>query len=280
MIAVLIRVFNRLDDLKICVDTIKKYWHADTYYLVVVGNGASTGSPVPAEIHAHVDRVVELEHNAGHQHGSAQLLSASVPYLPDTCRYAILLEADTWVFTDQIIHAYLPRMESNGAVWTSAEWVERYWSLGTDCAIVETAYLKANPALFHFPAFAEAWIANYLLTHQQRFLYLRELMPVHCPKSLRIFGQKYTYRGRFRSFPKACTVTHHLEDLEHGLDTKKLWANICLARREFPLGDPQIITREHRRLRAFMALSAIFPRSRWFRAKRRWEFLESADQSP
>jgi hypothetical protein len=278
MIGVLIRVFNRLDDLKICVQTVRKYWRADEYHLVVVSNGAATGSPVPSEVHAQVDRVVELEQNAGHLEGTAQLLSAGVPYLPDACRYSVLLEADTWVFTDRTIHDYLPRLESRGAVWASAEWVERYWSLGIDFAIAETAYLKANPALFRFRAHAEAWIADYLLIHRQRFLYLREHMPVHCPKSLRFIGQKYTYGGRFRCFPKARTVTHHLEDLDHGLDSKKLWANICLARREFPLGDPRVIASEHRRLQAFMTLATHVPRSRWLRSKQRQEFPEGGDR--
>jgi hypothetical protein len=267
MTGILLRVFNRIEDVSICVELIRKYWVRDTYHLLVVGNGKSAGFPIPEAVRAQADNVVELDQNLGHFKGNAQQILAGIPHLPDTCAYTILLEADTWVCTDELVQKYIHLLDSSAAVWASSEWVEKYWSLGLDLAIVKTAYIKSHPEMFDYTVHAESWVCNYLLDHQQRFQYIPENMPVHIPKSLRFWYNPYG--GRFRSFPKAQMVTHHIEDLEQGLETKKLLANICLGRREFPVGADDIIRREHRKLKMILALAKYMPRSRWIRKKQK-----------
>lgn len=270
MTGILIRVFNRIDDLNVCVDVIKKYWIRDRYYIIIVGNGKAHGFPIPEEVRAKVDKFIELDQNVGHRQGNSQLLLEGTPHIPDTCHYTVLLEADTWIFTDDVVKKYTHLLESRSSVWASAEWIEKYWSLGLDFAIANTSYIQNNTDIFHFTTHAEPWVCNYLLEHQQRFLYITENMPVHSPKSMRFLAN--AYGGRFRCFPKAKMVTHHIEDLENGIETKKLIANMCLGRREFPVGDLDVIIRGHYTIRLIMTMAKVFPRSRWFRKKKKRVF--------
>ncbi|WP_157693542.1 hypothetical protein [Opitutus sp. GAS368] len=267
MIGVLLRVHDRMADLAVCVDLIRKYWNRDRYHLVVVSNGRPAGHRLPESVRAAADRCVELERNSGHLQGNAQLVQAGLGHIPAECRYTVLLEADTWVFSDALVQKYVRRLAAANAVWASAEWIEKRWSLGLDFAVVETAYLQGNPQTFNYTTDAESWVCHRLRAEGRRFIYITENMPVHQPKCLKFFGQRHG--GRFRSFPRAGMVTHHLEDLPHGLETKQYLANVCLGRREFPLGDEPTIRREHRRLRMLMTLAACVPRSRWYRSKQR-----------
>jgi len=261
-------------DLAVCIDAIRKHWKRDDYYLVVVSNGLSAGHALPASIRAAANHCVELPRNAGHLRGNSQLILAGLPHLPAACRYTVLLEADTWIFSDVLAQKYARRLETENAVWASAEWIEKRWSLGLDFAIAETAYLQRHPEMFNFTVDAESWVCNHLRAAHRRFLYIRENMPVHQPRCLKIFRQRHG--GRFRSFPRAGMVTHHLEDLPHGLETKQYLANICLGRREFPVGDANIIRRKHRQLRALMMLATFLPRSRWYRPKLQKNFPAEA----
>jgi hypothetical protein len=270
MIAVLLRVHDRMADLAVCVDLIRKYWIRDRYHLVVVSNGRPAGHALPESVRAAADHCVELAHNPGHLQGNAQLILAGLRHVPAECRYTVLLEADTWVFSDALVQKYAGRMAAANAVWASAEWIEKCWSLGLDFAVVETAYLQGHPATFNFTADAESWVCNRLRADGRRFLYITENMPVHQPKVLKFFRE--CHGGRFRSFPLGGMVTHHVEDLPHGLETKKYLANVCLGRREFPLGDLPAIRRAHQRLRLLMTLAACVPRSRWYRPKRQKTF--------
>lgn len=264
-------------DLAVCVDLIRKYWKGDRYHLVVVSNGLAAGHPLPDSVRALADECVELAHNSGHLTGNAQLLLAGMGHIPADCRYTVLLEADTWVFSDALVQKYVRRLAAENAVWASAEWIEKRWSLGLDFAVVETAYLQDNPETFNFTTDPESWVCNHLRAGGERFLYITENMPVHQPKCLKFFDERHS--GRFRSFPRAGMVTHHLEDLPQGLATKQYLANICLGRREFPVGTVRVIRREHRWLRVLMALAPFLPRSRWYRPKRQQDF-PSTDPVP
>jgi hypothetical protein len=263
---VLVRVFDRIEDLRVCLSVIDKHWTGGAYYKLVVGNGQAAGFPVPQDVAAQADRVIELNANPGHRSGSSQLLLAGLDHVPDDCRHTILLEADTWIFTDTVLRKYMKLMDARRAVWASAEWIEKHWSLALDAAIVRTSYAKEHPGIFDFRAQAESWVAGYLLDDRQRFVTIREHMPVHRPRAMKTSYD--VYGGRFRSFPAGQMVTHHIADLDHGLETKKLKANICLGRRVFDVGGDAEIAREHRRLRRIAALARVCPRSRWFKTRR------------
>lgn len=263
----LVRVFDRIEDLRVCLGVIDAWWTSGPYYKLVVGNGRAGGFPIPPDAAALADEVIELDANPGHRGGSSQLLLAALARVPDDCRYTVLLEADTWIFTDAVLRRYMKLMDERDAAWASAEWIEKHWSLALDAAVVRTSYAKGNPGIFDFPTQAESWVANCLLDGGQRFLYIREHMPVHRPRAMRTTYD--VYGGRFRSFPAGRMVTHHIADLENGLEAKKLKANICVGERVFDVGDEEVIAREHRRLRRVNALARICPRSRWLRKKAR-----------
>jgi hypothetical protein len=264
---VLVRVFDRIEDLRVCLAVIDRHWTGGAYYKLVVGNGQAAGFPIPEDVAAHADRVIELNANPGHRSGSSQLLLAGLDHVPDDCRHTILLEADTWIFTDAVLRRYMKLMDARQAVWAGAEWIEKHWSLALDAAVVRTSYAREHPGIFDFRAQAESWVAGYLLDDRQRFVTIREHMPVHRPRAMKTSYD--VYGGRFRSFPAGQMVTHHIADLAHGLETKKEKANICLGRRVFDVGDDAEIAREHKRLRRVVALARVYPRSRWFKKKTR-----------
>lgn len=266
-IAVVIRVCNRLEDLAVCLDLVRTRWDRGRYHVVVVANGASDGFPLPPSARAAADTVVELPGNPGHRQGSAELLREGVARVPDECPYTVLVEADTWMLSDDVVGRWIRRLEASGGVWASAEWFERYWSLAVDFAIVSTDYAKGHPSLFSFTRHPETWICNHLLDDGAAFRYLREAMPVHVPRSMRawISGQG----GRFRSFPHARMVTHHIENLDGGIDEKRFLANVCAGSRIFETGSEREIAAEHRRLCRVMAAARFAPRSRWLGRKRR-----------
>lgn len=253
-------------DLAVCVDLIRKYWTRDHYYIVVVSNGRPAGHLLPESVRAAADRCVELSQNPGHLRGNSQLILAGLPHLPAACRYTVLLEADTWVFSDALVQKYARRLADGNAVWASAVWIEKRWSLALDFAVVETAYLQGHPGTFNYTTDAESWVCNHLRAEGRRFIYITENMPVHQPKFLKFFYERYD--GRFHLFPRAGMVTHHVEDLAHGMETKKYLANVCLNRREFAIGDERVIRREHWQVRLLMRLAHYLPRSSWYRRKR------------
>lgn len=259
-----------MEDLKICVNVVNKYWTHFSKEIVVVSNGKSLGYRIPDEVRAVIDKSIELEDNAGHQKGNSQLLMEGIRHISDDCDFIVLLEADTWVFGDEIIVKYTKLMYEKNIMWASSEWIERYYSLGLDFAIVNSKFLKENIDILCFETHSEVWVCHYLLENGVAFIYIKENMPTHLPKSFRKFFE--VYEGRFKSFPKSKMVTHHIEELANGIDDKKLEANICLNRNEFRVNSEKNIHLENLKLRLLFILQAFFPRSKWFRRKKRYDF--------
>lgn len=269
MIGVLIRVHDRMSDLEVCVDVLHRHWHLDDCHVTVVSNGRTRGATIPDAVRQGVNGVLEIEANPGHFSGNAQLLQAGMRVVPDTCTWTILLEADTWIFGDAVLRRYIQRLEREDKVWASAVWVEKFYTLATDVAIVRTSFVRDHPRLFQFvePPGPEAWVHNYLRGVNQEPIYIREHMPVHIPALMRRFYNKYG--GRFRTFSRARMVTHHIEDLDGGIDEKKRISNELLGRREFPVGIAAGLGRRRWQMELFEALRPWVPRSTWFR-KRKW----------
>jgi len=263
---IIIRVFNRVDDLRICIDLIRKFWIRNEYYVLIVSNGKYAGFDIPEEIRNAADNIIDLAENIGHLEGDQRLLKAGLQFIPDSCEYTILLQADTWIFDDELIDKYTTEMKNSSSVWSSAEWVEKYWSLAIDFAIAKTDFIKSNSGILDFEKHPEAWVCDYLMENGYKFLYIKECMPVHIPKFLRDLYN--AYGGRFRSFPEAKMVTHHIEDLEGGIEEKMLLANICLGRKEFNIGDEAMIASGNRKLKKLIKLGMFLPRSKWFGGKK------------
>jgi hypothetical protein len=265
-ICVLVRVYNRIRDLQVCLEVVRRGWTLHDYHIVVISNGGEGVFAVPEACERLADRVVHVGTNPGHVSGNSQLLTAGLRNIPEDCSYAVLLEADTWVFSDVVVDGYIRRMEQTGAVWASAEWVERYHSIAVDFAVCQSRFLKAHPEIFEFTRHAETSVCYRLRSLGAKHLLVKEFMPIHVPKLLSPFYNPF--QGRRRSFPRVPAVTHHLEDLKGGLEEKMELANYAAGRLEFPVPTPGNLRTENLKLRLLEKLLKWAPRSRWFRAKK------------
>ncbi|MDU1891579.1 MAG: hypothetical protein E6767_12905 [Dysgonomonas sp.] len=228
-IAVLIRVYDRVEDLKYNLQIITDTWKENDYYIIVVSNGKNNGFEIPEESKTFIDRLIVLEENAGHRRGNSQLLMEGAEYIPYDCDFTLILEADTWMYQDWLISKYTNLLSaSTDKVWASADWYDKYYALATDFALIKTKYIRENPGIFDFELFPECHIANFLRDTNNGFIWMTENMPVHVPSYIRLY---YPYvpnikEGRFYVFPKSRTVTHHIEFLKDGMLQKKRYFNI------------------------------------------------------
>ena len=120
-VCVLIRVYNRIEDLKYCIDIIRDTWKFNNYYIIVVANGKEDGYTLDNGSISKIDRLIEIENNVGHFTGNSQLLLKGLPQIPDECDYTIILEADTWLYGDELIVKYISKLNKQNAMWASAQ---------------------------------------------------------------------------------------------------------------------------------------------------------------
>ncbi len=228
-VAVLIRVYDRIEDLKYNLRIISDTWKENEYYIIVVSNGKNNGYEILPESLPFIDKLVILEENAGHRKGNSQLLIEGAKYIPGDCNFTLILEADTWMYGDSLISKYGALLsESQTSVWASADWYDKYFALATDFALIKTEYIKNNPGIFDFELFPECHIANFLRNTDAGYIWIRENMPVHVPSYIK-WGYPYVpniKEGRFYVFPKSKTATHHIEYLKGGIEKKKYYFNI------------------------------------------------------
>lgn len=269
-IALLIRVYDRIEDLKYNLQIIRSTWTDNQYYIIVVSNGKNKGYLLPQESIPMIDKLVVLEENAGHRKGNSQLLMEGAKYIPDDCPFTIILEADTWMYTDRIATKYTKLLDqSEKNVWASADWYDKDYALATDYAIIKTAYLKQNPFLFNFDIYPESYIANYLRDTGAGFIWITENMPVHIPSYVRI-GYPYVpniKEKRFYVFPKSKTVTHHIEYLKGNMEQKKHYFNIVADFDYFP--EIKVKNKNYQRFKMqfWIGLSKCFIKKSWFKKK-------------
>lgn len=264
-ITVLIRVYNRLEDLEICLDLIKKNWNKNEYEVIVVSNGKSKGYLLNNKIKEKCDKVIELDENAGHLKGNSQLLKEGLKEVREDSEYLIILEADTWIFNDEIIDKYIKKMKIEDIVWASAEWIKKYWSLALDIAIVDRNFLVSNKEILNFSIHPECYVCNYLIEKKLNFVYIKENMPVHRPNLIKKIYN--AYGGRIREFPYSKMITHHIEDLENGITTKKSIANEIFGIKYFDVDEKIHVS--NRKLKMLLFLIKICPNSSWFKKKKK-----------
>ncbi|MDO6764329.1 glycosyltransferase family 2 protein [Agarivorans sp. 1_MG-2023] len=268
-ITVVVRVFNRIDDLECCLKVIKGLWKQNHYHIVLVSNGKKSGFTVPTALENLVDSHICLEENAGHLKGNSQLLRAAIPCIPIESDYTVILEADTWLLDDSLITKYCSKMEKEGSVWSSSEWISNTWSVGLDFAIISSEYLRDNPSLVDYGEHPEKTVCNYLMDDKQHILFINENMPVHPSKTFRTLYPKCNYR--FNTFVTSKMVTHHVEELDFSLEEKKHYANLCLEEDFFTVSlvqNRQLFRLKHRLI---ALLVRVLPQSSWFKRKRRWQ---------
>lgn len=267
-IAVLIRVYDRIEDLKYNLKIIADTWTDNDYYIIVVSNGKSDGYYINEQPESHIDKLIILDQNAGHRKGNSQLLLEGIKYIPSDCHYTLILEADTWLYGDSLITKYVDILsKSPKVVWASADWYDKYVALATDFAIIKTDYIRQNPGIFDFELYPECHIANFLRDTNVRFTWIKENMPVHVPS----YVFKYPYipnkERRFYIFPQSKMVTHHIEFLKGGMEQKKYHFNIVAGCDYF--GDVKCRNKDWQRLKMkfWIALSKYFLKRSWYSKK-------------
>lgn len=269
-LAVLIRVYDRIEDLKYNLQIISDTWKENDYYIIVVSNGKKNGYDILPESIPHIDKLVILDENAGHRKGNSQLLMEGAKYIPDDCKYTLILEADTWVHGDSIQSKYTKLLsEKANAVWASADWYDKYYALATDFAIIKTKYIKDNPGIFDFELFPECHITNFLRDTDVEFIWIKENMPVHVPSYIR-YGYPYIpniKEGRFYVFPKSLTVTHHIEFLKGGMNQKKRYFNILAGYDYFSEVKSGNKTWNRFKMKFWIGLSKCFIKRSWYSIK-------------
>ncbi|MBK5721487.1 hypothetical protein JGH11_11450 [Dysgonomonas sp. Marseille-P4677] len=276
-LAVLIRVYDRIEDLKYNLQIISDTWAENDYYIIVVSNGKRNGYEISPDSIALINKLVVLEDNAGHRKGNSQLLMEGMKYIPGDCDYTLILEADTWVYNDSIITKYARLLSENShAVWASADWYDKYYALATDFAIIKTNYIKQNPGIFDFELFPECHIANFLQTTNAGFIWITENMPIHVPSYIR-YGYPYVpniKEGRFYVFPKSRMVTHHIEYLKGGMDQKKKYFNIIANSHYFGEVNSGYKSWDRFKMSFWIGLSKCFIKRSWY-SKKTYKVIES-----
>lgn len=269
-VAVLIRVYDRIDDLKYNLRVISETWKKNDYYVIVVSNGKNNSFEILPESLPLIDKLVTLQENAGHRKGNSQLLMEGSKYIPDDCAYTLILEADTWMYQDEIVSKYTNLLSENAdAVWASADWYDKYYALATDFAIIKTDYIRNNPGIFDFELFPECHISNFLRDTGKSYLWIKENMPVHVPSYVKY---KYPYvpnikEGRFYVFPKSKTVTHHIEFLKGGMEQKKRYFNILADFDFFPEAKVGNKAWNRFKMKFWIGLSNCFLKRSWYSKK-------------
>lgn len=266
-IAILIRVYNRIEDLKHNLQIIKDTWKQNEYYIIVISNGAEKGYFVDDSSKDKIDKLVVLDKNSGHMSGSNQLLNEGVKHIPTDCKYTLILEADTWLYGDSIITKYTNILANSDSVWASANWYDKYHALAVDYAIMDSEYIKKNTQLFDFGDFPECYIANCLRDTNSNFTLITENMPVHVPSYVAKYPYVNNKHRRFYVFPKAKMATHHIEELKDGFATKKRYFNIVSGYNYFPESKVKWIGFERLKMRFLINLSNCFLRRSWYSKK-------------
>lgn len=266
-VAIIIRVYSRLEDLDLNLKIIRDTWIRNNYYIIVVSNGAEDGYSVSDDSKALIDKLIILDKNEGHMSGSNQLLHEGIKHIPEDCQYTLILEADTWLYGDDLLIRYISKMEQSEAVWASADWYDKYYSLAVDYAIIKTEYLRTDKYLFNFGDFPECYIANCLRDTNSKYILIKENMPTHVPS----YAIKYPYTDkkhrRFYIFPNSKMVTHHVETLKKGMTDKKRYFNIVAGKNYFSDTKSHSLNFQKLKVLAFIHLSKCFLKRSWYSQK-------------
>jgi hypothetical protein len=261
-VCILIRVYNRVEDLKYCVDIIKDTWKSREYYILVVANGINDGYIIDDGTKAKIDCLIELKNNIGHFNGNSQLLLDGLDSIPEDCDFTLILEADTWLYGDELINKYVKKMVKEHAVWASAQFFRYVRNLATDFAIVKTSFVKERREIFTFTGTPEYYVANYLADYGFKYIYITENMPINLPKYIR----KYPFAptGRFFSFLKSKMVTHHIESLKNKMEDKKFYFNMVSGTNYFDIDNKKSIKLTRLLMSLSVALTVLIPYKGWF----------------
>lgn len=230
-IAVLIRTYSRILDTEALIHIIKTKWTRHQYTIFVVHNGENDGYPATEYIKDNCTYISVAE-NTGHRTGAASLVQEGLKVLKTQQAFShyIFIESDFWLLDDVLIDNYLKKKEKENIKLVSTIWVEKKRSLAVDFFIIDAAYLNINSHLLEWDNHAEQYFAKNIPCEEVTII--QELRPIHLPKLVRRLVNvpiELVDGGRFRVFPKAPALTHHIEtlsgDKEEAIQIKKGLAN-------------------------------------------------------
>lgn len=277
-IAVVIRVFSRIEDTLGLIHIIREKWTSHNYTIFVSHNGRKSGFVFPENSLQGVT-LIEVEENLGHLGGAGSLVYAAFDHITEDFDYAIFIESDFWVLDENLI---LEPLTSDFDVACTI-WVESHKSMGVDFFILKQSYLAKNKELLNWGKsshaeriFPENIVAEYYVKTQAKVHIIQSLRPIHVPKLetklMRILPVKDSYDNRrFRLFPKASVVTHHIENIPNGIVTKKQIANALAQEEIFKDVTPYTLRFMEKNIQQ---IARFFPQSSWFR-KEYWKSFSS-----
>lgn len=273
-IGVLIRVYNRTEDLICNLNIIRDTWLSNDYEIIVVSNGVGDGYILTPEIYTLSDHVIVISQNAGHLKGNSQLLLEGFKVIASKkYDFLVILESDTWLYSDKLIQKYTALLDTKNSVWASALWYDRFYSLATDFAIIKFSFLIDNSSIFDFTTYPECYVFNYLIDKKFNCIYIRENMNVQLPSYIKKFP--FAPHGRFYSFPRSSMVTHHVEEISGGMIEKKKQFNIVSRRMYFDGVNSVNFRHVYFKLVLAHFLDKILIRRSWYSKRKLFDFNKS-----
>ncbi len=229
-IAVIIRVYSRVEDAKNLVKIIENKWTQNNYTLYIAHNGKIDGYHLDEKLSGKAE-ILEYSNNSGHRTGARDLVQNAYAHIKNnsTFDYILFIEADFWLLDEKLI---LNAIAQDKDISTSI-WIEKRQSLGVDFFLVKKDFIDKHSEILNWADSPETDMKK-IATQAQASLYIfEELRPIHAPSLMRklcknIFHARHYEGGRFRIFPKAKALTHHVEDLSLGMEEKKALANALL----------------------------------------------------
>jgi len=277
-IAVVIRVFSRIEDALGLIHIIREKWTSHNYTIFVSHNGKKSAHIFP-ENSLHGVTLIEVEENSGHLGGAGSLVYEAFDHITEDFDYAIFIESDFWVLDENLILEPL----TNDFDVACSIWVESIKSMSVDFFILKQSYLAKNKELLNWGKsshteriYPENIVAEYYIKTQAKVYIIQSLRPIHAPSSMRklvkvLPAKNSLCGGRFRLFPKASVVTHHIENIPNGIVRKKQIAN-ALAQEEIFKDVPPYTLRFMEK--NIQQIARFFPQSSWFR-KEYWKSFSS-----
>lgn len=238
-IAILIRTYSRILDTEALIHIIKTKWVKHNYTIFVVHNGENDGYPATKYIKNN-SHYIPVQENTGHRTGAAKLVQEGFNVLKtqENFSHYIFIESDFWLLEDSLIDNYLKKLDKNKTKIAAAIWVEKIRSVAVDFFIADAEYLQKNSQLLDWDNHAEQYFANHIPS--EYLTSIEELRPTHLPRLARCLNLSIQLvdGGRFRIFPQAPALTHHIEtldsDKEKAVQIKKGLANSLAKTEIFP----------------------------------------------
>lgn len=262
-IAVIIRVFSRVEDTKALVSIIRKYWTQNNYTLFIAHNGLESGYVLDDSLREYAE-IIEIKENSGHRTGARDLVQKAYQHIEKRkdFDYILFIESDFWLFDEKLIQKAI---ESDKDI-ASTIWVEKRKSLAVDFFLVKSTFIAKHQEILNWDASPETDMGIACREAKASIHIFPELRPTHAPSLLRAsfkncFESTHYEGGRFRLFPRAKVVSHHVEDLPEGMKTKKSLANALINERFF---EEDLYSLSFKDL-YIQKIAGLFPNSGWFK---------------